>query len=229
MFLYYVFLYTVTLGLPIAVMVSTRSTAIGATNLAVNAELNGATNEHLSKADASIVKQAAFLPGKGRVWSHTPSNLTLIWLAISLPLVIWDTGYVLLRPHSMPGGKYHWPLWVPYELYGRTDYVYGWKAWNEHNGFTAAQGWINVVETLGYLFYAYVVYTAGRQSAKQGRGAPTDGGVLSESRTVHGQAAGLAVLVGYSASVMTVSKTVLYCKLRRRYLKPCQVLKKLTL
>lgn len=26
-------------------------------------------------------------------WSHTPSNLTLIWLAVSLPLVVWDTGY----------------------------------------------------------------------------------------------------------------------------------------
>lgn len=71
---------------------------------------------------------------------------------------------------------------------------------------------MNVMETLGYLYYAYIVLMAGRQSVKQGRGAPTDGGVLSESRTVRGQSAGLAVLVGYSASVMTVSKTVLYCK-----------------
>lgn len=27
------------------------------------------------------------------VWAHTPSNFTIIWLAISLPLVIWDTAY----------------------------------------------------------------------------------------------------------------------------------------
>ena len=212
MFLYYAFLFTITLGLPLLVMVSTRSSANGAANLKANAQLNRAANGHLSKADASIVDQAAFLPGKGRVWSHTPSNLTLLWLAISLPLVTWDIGYVLLRPHSMPGGKYHWPLWVPYELYGRVDYIYGWKAWNEHNGFTAAQTRLNVVETLMYVFYAYIVYTAGRQSVKQGRGAPTDGGKLSESRTVRGQAAGLAVLVGYTASIMTVSKTVMYCK-----------------
>lgn len=211
--LYYFALYAVTLGLPLLLMLSQYSANQAEKRLKAlkEAELNGNATEQLSKTDASLVKNAA--SGQGRVWSHTPSNLTLLWLAISLPLVIWDTGYVLLRPHSMPGGKYHWPLWVPYELYGRTDYVYGWKAWNEHNGFTAAQGWMNVVETLGYLFYAYIVFTEGKQSIKQGRGAPTDGGKLSESRTVRGQAAGLAVLVGYSASIMTISKTVLYCEL----------------
>ena len=119
--------------------------------------------------DARNAKAAAFQPGKGRVWSQTPSNLTLLWLAICAPLVIWDAGYVLPRPRSMPGGKYHWPLWVPYEFYGRTDYVYGWKAWkawNEYNGVTAAQGWLNVVETLGYIFHMYIVCANGRQSAK---------------------------------------------------------------
>ena len=210
--LYYFALYAVTLGLPLLIMLSQYSANQAERGLKAlkEAELNGNVTEKVSKTDAGLVKNAA--SGQARVWSHTPSNLTLLWLAISLPLVIWDTGYVLLRPHSMPGGKYHWPLWVPYELYGRTDYVYGWKAWNEHNGFTAAQGWMNVVETLGYLFYAYIVFTTGKQSIKQGRGAPTDGGKLSESRTVRGQAAGLAVLVGYSAAIMTVSKTVLYCK-----------------
>lgn len=212
--LYYFFLYVTTLGLPALIVLSQWSSANAEKKLKAlkEAKLNGTTNEQLSKTDAALANLNA--SGKGRVWSHTPSNLTLLWLAISLPLVIWDTGYVLLRPHSMPGGKYHWPLWVPYELYGRTDYVYGWKAWNEHNGFTAAQAWMNVMETLGYLYYAYIVLAAGRQSIKQGRGAPADAGILSESRTVRGQVAGLAVLVGYSASVMTVSKTVLYCKFK---------------
>ena len=223
MWLYYFCLIVATMGLPTLMFMSQRAEAA-----AIKARKEGIANGTIDpnpnvqlakekaqreqmKIDTRNAKAAAFQPGKGRVWSQTPSNLTLLWLAISVPLVIWDTGYVLLRPHSMPGGKYHWPLWVPYELYGRTDYVYGWKAWNEHNGFTAAQGWLNVVETLGYIFYMYIVYTNGRQSAKQGRGAPTDTGVLSESRTLQGQAAGLAVLVGYSASIMTVSKTVLYC------------------
>ena len=78
-------------------------------------------------AFATVEPFRARAPGgrqQSKTWSHTPSNLTLIWLAISLPLVIWDTGYTLLRPHSMPGGSLHWPLWKPYDLYGRVDHVY---------------------------------------------------------------------------------------------------------
>ncbi|TKA71666.1 hypothetical protein B0A55_05288 [Friedmanniomyces simplex] len=148
-------------------------------------------------------------------WSHTPSNLTLFWLAISLPLVIWDTGYVLLRPYSMPGGALHSPLWVPYELYGRVDHVYGWKSYDAHNGWTAAQGAFNAVETAAYLWYLYLVYTYGRQDKRQGRGAPRREKMgwlegLAQSRTVEGRVATWAVLVGYSTAWLTFSKTVLY-------------------
>ncbi|KAF2151006.1 hypothetical protein K461DRAFT_228107 [Myriangium duriaei CBS 260.36] len=145
-------------------------------------------------------------------WSHTPSNLTLIWLAISLPLVIWDTGYVLLRPYSMPGGALHWPLWVPYELYGRIDHVYGFKAWNAGLGFTGAQGTLNAVETIGYMAYLWVVYKHGVQERVDGRGAPDPAkvGFLGMARTVRGRQAGAAVLLGFSIAVMTWSKTVLY-------------------
>lgn len=145
-------------------------------------------------------------------WSHTPSNLALIWLAVSLPLVIWDTGYVLLRPHSMPGGALHWPIWAPYELYGRVDHVYGFKAWNAGSGFTAAQGTLNAVETAGYLFYLWIVYKHGVQENRQGRGAPDPAkvGFLGMARTVRGRAAGGACLLGFAVTVMTWSKTVLY-------------------
>lgn len=146
-------------------------------------------------------------------WAHTPSNLTLLWLAVSLPLVLWDAGYVLLRPHSMPGGKYHWPLWAPYDLYGRTDYVYGWKAWDEHNGFTAAQAVMNLAETAGYFTYLWLVYKFGKQSAAHGRGAPKSAGWLGAQRRLTGEDAALAALVGYSAALMTLAKTLLYCKL----------------
>ncbi|KAK0285061.1 hypothetical protein LTR35_005263 [Friedmanniomyces endolithicus] len=148
-------------------------------------------------------------------WSHTPSNLTLIWLAISLPLVIWDTGYVLLRPYSMPGGALHSPLWVPYELYGRVDHVYGWKSYNAHNGWTSAQGAFNAVETVAYLVYLYMVYAYGRQEKRQGRGAPRREKMgllegLARSRTVEGRVATYAVLLGFSTAWLTFSKTVLY-------------------
>jgi hypothetical protein len=144
----------------------------------------------------------------------------LLWLAISLPLVLWDTGYVLLRPWSMPGGFLHSPIWTPYELYGRVDYVYGWPAFEANDGWTASQGWVNLLETAAYLGYLYLVFGYGvRESEVVGRGAPEEfkrlggGGLkwLTESRTLEGKTAAVAVLVAYSTALVTFAKTVLYC------------------
>jgi hypothetical protein len=169
--------------------------------------------EDFSELDASPSKQTPPRTRKGK-WTHTPSNLTLIWLIISLPLVAWDTGYVFLRPHSMPGGWAHKPIWAPYELYGKIDYIYGWKAFNEHNGFTAAQGLMNIVESLFYIYYLYILYTYGKPSPAPGRGAPKRStvGFLGEERYLSGKMAGIALLVLFSSSLMTFSKTVLYGK-----------------
>ena len=146
--------------------------------------------------DATPSKALTRSPRSRSKWQHIPSPITLLWLLISLPLVIWDTGYVLLRPHSMPGGWAHAPIWKPYELYGKVDYMYGWKAYNEHNGFTAAQGSLNVMETVGYLGYLWVVWNYGE----------------GEKRAVGGGWGGVACLVGFALCVMTVSKTALYCE-----------------
>lgn len=126
-------------------------------------------------------------------FSHTPTAATLLWLLVSLPLVTWDAAYVLLRPHSMPGGFLHSPLWVPYALYGEVDHVYGFKAWNAGDGFNGAQSSLNVMETLLYLAYVLIWYRN-----KDARG------------TVRGPKAARAVVLAYTAAVMTVSKTVLY-------------------
>ncbi|KAM5351148.1 hypothetical protein ACJ41O_003871 [Fusarium nematophilum] len=132
-----------------------------------------------------------------KTWRHAPTPTILLWLAVSLPLVAWDTAYVLGRPSTMPGGHLHWPLWVPYELYGKVDHIYGWKAWNANNGFTGAQSALNVVETLMYLVYLWLVW-----ARSEGEGVAR--------RTVSGRDGAMAVLVGFSAAVMTLSKTVLY-------------------
>jgi hypothetical protein len=116
---------------------------------------------------------------------------------VSLPLVIWDSVYVLFRPWTMEGGSMYWPLYVPYKLYGTVDHVYGWKAFDAGSGFTAAQGALNVVETLMYLVYAWIYYT---------RAAPAAG----HARALTGRSAAVAVLLAFSAAVMTLSKTVLY-------------------
>ncbi|KAI1197336.1 hypothetical protein F5X97DRAFT_181222 [Nemania serpens] len=132
-------------------------------------------------------------------FAHAPSSFTLFWLAVSVPLVIWDCGYVLLRPRTMPGGDLHWPLWVPYELYGNVDHVYGWKAFNANNGFTGAQGLLNVFETLMYIYYAVVYYR---------NAAPV--AALGGRKAVVGRKAAIAVLIAFAAAIMTLSKTVLY-------------------
>jgi len=68
-----------------------------------------------------------------------------------------------------------------------------------------------LVETLGYLAYLAIVYNKGEQTPqKKGRGAPTGIGWLAEARTLRGRSAGIALLLGYAVSIMTVSKTVLY-------------------
>jgi hypothetical protein len=113
----------------------------------------------------------------------------------------------------MPGGALHWPLWVPYELYGNVDHVYGWKAWNANNGFTAAQGSLNIVETLMYIYYVYLVLVNGHMTEVpvKGRGAPGGGSGLSRARVVEGPDGGVACLVLFAAAIMTLSKTLLYC------------------
>lgn len=133
-------------------------------------------------------------------WSHTPSTATLLWMGVSLPLVAWDTAYMLLRPHTMPGGSLHEPLWVPYALYGEVDHMYGAKQWDARNPFAATQSLLNLAESLLYLAYLGLWYAYGAAPAPGAR------------RAVGGRVGALAVLLGFSAAVMTVSKTVLYCE-----------------
>ena len=96
----------------------------------------------------------------------------------------------------MPGGALHAPVWTPYALYGTVDHIYGEKAWNENNGFTGAQASLNVVESVGYIGYLWVVWRFG----------------AGKSRALTGGWGGVACLTGFALSVMTVSKTSLYGK-----------------
>lgn len=68
--------------------------------------------------------------------------------------------------------------------YGEVDYIYGWKAYNEHNGFTNAQSLMNVLELLMQIRYLQIRKRPGHE--------------------------GQALLIGYSVSLMTLAKTALY-------------------
>lgn len=110
----------------------------------------------------------------------------------------------------MPGGVLHSPIWTPYALYGTIDYVYGWPAWTERNGFTAAQSFMNVVETVLYLYYLWVVWFRAREP-RNGKGLAWFAGLSEEGRKKKVvDRAGLAVVLVFSAAVMTLSKTMLY-------------------
>jgi hypothetical protein len=65
----------------------------------------------------------------------------LVWFAISLPLVVWDVSFVLLRPASMPGGSLSL-FWAPYAKYVTVDRSYG----DLGNGFVWAQAMMSGAE-----------------------------------------------------------------------------------
>lgn len=136
-----------------------------------------------------------------RRWIHTPTSLTILWLLVSLPLVIWDSIYIIGRPHTMQGGKWSSPVYTPYVLYATVDYMYGWPAYESGNGFTMAQGSLNLLETVGYIGYLYAFWMYGEGQWTYARG---------QQRSVGGGWGGLACLSGFSVSLLTFSKTVLY-------------------
>ncbi|KAK4942064.1 hypothetical protein LTR10_018100 [Elasticomyces elasticus] len=100
----------------------------------------------------------------------------------------------------MPGGILHSPLWTPYALYGAVDYVYGWPAWNNHSGFTAAQSTMNVAESVFYGWYLYTIGLTAMEWSYKG----------TRQLEVKGKSVNLAVLLCFAGAVMTVSKTLLY-------------------
>ena len=87
------------------------------------------------------------------------------------------------------------------QLYGEIDHIYGWKAFEARNGFTAAQGALNALETLMYLSYLWTYCFSSSVATSKGG-----------AKALSGRPAARAVLVAFSAAVMTLSKTVLYCE-----------------
>lgn len=112
----------------------------------------------------------------------------------------------------MAGGWLQYPLWQPYDLYATVDYIYGWPAFERRDGFTAAQASMNVLETIGYFYYLWLLYVYGQQESVDGRGAMSRKrmGWFAHAQAVHGKWAGRAALVLFGVSLMTLSKTVLY-------------------
>ena len=69
------------------------------------------------------------------------SSLLLFWLALSGIIVIYDACFVLLRPETLPGGKYA-AIYSPYQLYIKYDTLYG----NMQDSFVVIQSQLNLIE-----------------------------------------------------------------------------------
>lgn len=70
----------------------------------------------------------------------------VLWLVVSNVACLLDASYCLLRPHSSPGGRLHYPLFVPYQLYERLDRLYTLEAKASGDGLCEAQSWLNLAE-----------------------------------------------------------------------------------
>ncbi|KAH7082187.1 hypothetical protein FB567DRAFT_100019 [Paraphoma chrysanthemicola] len=173
----------------------------------VVSEVRGATSDTIAVTSPPAPAEVG-----ESTWCHTASNVTVFWLAVSIPLVLWDSLYILLRPHTFEGGALQWPLWKPYEIYAAIDKVYSRSAWDAQEGFGGAQGALNAIELVMYGLYAMIIYNHGVPAAA-GTGVQVGQGVsawFAGGVKVRGKVGNRALLIGFAASVMTLSKTVLY-------------------
>ncbi|KAF9532669.1 hypothetical protein CPB83DRAFT_890853 [Crepidotus variabilis] len=104
------------------------------------------------------------------------------WFAITAPIILWDAGYLLMRPRSMEGGDLRW-IWSFFDIYERIDNVYSIKGYYEKAGFGPAAAVLNIIETTLNLLYLYFVHVA-----------PND----------------MAPIFGFSGAGLTLAKTTLW-------------------
>ena len=81
------------------------------------------------------------------------------WIILSSFIVMWDIGFVLNRPRSLPGGDLHF-IWQPYSKYITIDYVYR----DIDNEFGIAQSWMNIVE-VALLYVGLLLYRSARAAS----------------------------------------------------------------
>ena len=127
------------------------------------------------------------------------TSVELVWVFISPIIVLWDVAYVLLRPLSMSGGSLHRPLWIPYELYSKVDYLYGMPALERGDGLVSAFAIINFVESILYIWCAWKLYHESKTS-------------LAHERYFEGRVGNKVLLVMFATSLTVCTKTILYGK-----------------
>ena len=128
-------------------------------------------------------------------WTRTPSLAILLWLSALIPFTVWDLAYIFLRPHSLPSGPWHRPVFAPYTAYAETDLIYGPSAWESGDGFVAAHCVLNLLAYALGSTYLWLVLMHGRKGI----------GMHNALGGAAGRRAALIVLV---EGAMTATKTV---------------------
>jgi hypothetical protein len=150
-------------------------------------------------------------------WSHEPKTLTLLWLAMAIPVVFMDASFILGRPYTFAGGALHsllGSLWTPWDIYQEVDYVYSRTVFDERDGWPGAQALFNLIETSCFIWYMLSVarYSVGQSD----RTADLMDCQLLFAKKSANRKKGIAMaMVLCSAMMITVVKTALYCRFSR--------------
>lgn len=134
--------------------------------------------------------------------AHKYTALELIWIFVSPLIVLWDVAYVLLRPHSMPGGAIHRPFWLAYELYGEVDHLYGIKGLERGDGLVTAYAIINLLESVSYMWCAWKLFQQGDSYHRRR--------AWLQERFLNGYMGSKVLLVIFATSLVVCVKTFLY-------------------
>ncbi|XP_065884785.1 uncharacterized protein [Dysidea avara] len=84
------------------------------------------------------------------MWS---SRWPVVWFLLSGLVTLYDCGFVLLRPHSLPKGKFH-HFFTPYALYIKIDKAYG----NIEDEFVWGLAWLNLIEVCLQFLTIYLIF-----------------------------------------------------------------------
>lgn len=103
------------------------------------------------------------------------------WFVLSSIVVLWDVGFILMRPESMEGGEWSW-IWKPYPNYYRVDKAYG----DMSNHWIRTQTYGNILESALNFISVGMYFSSSTWMNK------------------------FAPILGMNAAMMTFWKTVLY-------------------
>lgn len=133
-------------------------------------------------------------------FAHKPRYWIVVWSLVSLLSGWYDVLYVCLRPHSLPGGRWHAPFFKPMEQWAAFDNLYGAQACIQGDTILLTKISISCFEVCLHLAYLC-------QLARPGALRST-----LESRRVAGRFAPQIALCGLLAFVVQATKQMFYSR-----------------